>query len=351
MTLRPCILVALALLPMGCSDDGESPQAPPSNGVTLLASPCPSGPGSVIDSRCLLLEVQPSGLNAKFLELRIIEPALGVPYVGTVVLCTGNIGDVFYSGLPGGSELISELRAVGLRVIDRRWIGGWMTPDYELKRQSERFALVLDWIIANEFPGGLFFAVGNSAGSGEIAFSLTAWNRENLFDGVVLGAGPPFSRLDYLCLPPTLDWAALCPSFVRPLECGVPPCTATTTFDSLCGQVSGMSAEEMLGNSVLFPGADTDFGTLDLHFVFGAADCTEWAPQAFLFESAIVSPHTKQLVPGTPHTIPTTAAGRDAIVQALLGFVPASASSQTGPWSTLVEDDGTTVTRRAEKER
>jgi hypothetical protein len=111
-----------------------------------------------------------------------------------------------------------------------------------------------------------------------------------------------------------------------------------------------MSSDEMLDNSVLFPGADTDFGSLDLHFVFGAADCTQWAPQAFLFESAVVSPHTMQLVPGTPHTIPSTPAGREAIVQALLGFVPASASTQTESWSTLVEDDGTTVTRRAENE-
>ena len=89
-----------------------------------------------------------------------------------MVLGTGADGSTFYSSLPGGVELITDLTGIGLRVMERRWISGWLTPGFQLKSLSERYAVLLDWIHANEHQGGLFFAVGNSGGSGEIAFAL-----------------------------------------------------------------------------------------------------------------------------------------------------------------------------------
>lgn len=345
MTKRRILVVAASGLFFGCSDsDSDGPAPDP---VTLLSDPCPSGPGVIPGASCLLLEVAPSGLAPKTVELRITEADPGVPFLGTVLLCSSLNGEVFYQNLAGGLELIADLTGSGLRVVDRRWIDGWLSPSYELKSVSERLAVLLDWIVANEHPGGAFFAVGNSGGSGELAYVLTAWNREHLFDDVVLGSGPVFSRLDYLCLPPTAEWSALCPDLVPPLDCGVPPCTAPP--EPMCNLLVGMSEAELIANSILYPGADTDFDSLDLHILIGTLDCSEWVPQALLFESSVTSEHTLQILPDTPHAICETPEGREAIVQALLGPAPASPpGSQPGFEFTLLEvaEDGSTVTQR-----
>lgn len=317
-----CALLACVPL-VACSGGGDGGDAAPApDPVTVLSDPCPSGPGILPDSTCMLLQVAPSGLEQKQVELRITEPNAGVPYLGTVVLCSAINGEVFYANMVGGKELIGDLAALGLRVVDRRWIDGWLTPGYQLKSLSERMAVLLDWIHANVHQGGAFLAVGNSGGSGELSYTLTAWNREALFDSVVLGSGPVFSRLDYLCLPPDGDWGALCPGLVPPLDCGLPPCTAPSL--PFCVLLTDMSTDELVANSVLFPGADLSFGGLGLHMLVGALDCSEWVPQALLFEGALASPHTLQVVPNTPHDICETPEGRDAIEQALLGDVLAA---------------------------
>ncbi len=314
-------LLACALL-FACGGGGDGSDAPPPDPITLLSDPCPSGSGIVPETTCMLLQVEPAGIAPKQVELRITEPDAGVPYLGTVVLCSALNGEVFYANMVGGKELIGDLTALGLRVVDRRWIDGWLTPGYELKSLSERMAVLLDWILANVHQGGAFLAVGNSGGSGELGYTLTAWNREGLFDSVVLGSGPVFSRLDYLCLPPDREWDGMCPALVPPLDCGLPPCTAPA--QPFCVLLVGMSTQELVDNSVLFPGADLSFGAMGLHLLVGALDCSEWVPQALLFEGALASPHTLQVVPNTPHDICETPEGRDAIVQALLTDVAAA---------------------------
>jgi hypothetical protein len=137
-----------------------------------------------------------------------------------------------------------------------------MTSSFELKTQSARLATLLEWIHANEHQGGLFIGVGNSGGSGEIAYTLSTWGKETLFDGVVLAGGPPFSRLDYLCRPPTAAWSAQCPAFIPPLECGTPPCTAGAG-NTLCSYLpSTLTEAELENDSILHPGADLHYGSL-----------------------------------------------------------------------------------------
>ncbi len=302
--------------------------APAPDPVKLLAPVCPGGVGPIAGTSCLLLQVKPQGLAPKRVELRITEPNPDVPYLGTVLLCSGQNGQLYYSKVPGGDELIADLTAVGLRVLDRRWVEGWVSPSYQLASVSERLAVLLDWIHLNVHQGGAFFAVGNSGGSAELAYTLTTWNREGLFDAVVFGSGPTFTRLDYLCLAPPPAWSALCASLVPELECGMPLCTQPASPDSLCSELASKPGVDLLQDSILHPGADLSFPGVDLHFVIGASDCTESVPQALLFESVVTSPHSLQLVPGTPHTICESPQGREAIVHALLGSVPTKSTSR-----------------------
>jgi hypothetical protein len=325
----------LALVSAGCGGGGSG--GSPANSVTVLSSTCPGGIGALPSTVCMLLEVDTKGNPPAQVELRITEPTGA--YSGTVLLASGSIGDEFFADIAGGAELIGDLTAVGFRCIDRRWSNGWMTSSFELKPQSARLAELLDWIWQNEHGGGLFMAVGNSGGAGEIAYALSTWNRAQLFDRIVMAGGPPFTRLDYLCRPPAPEWSAQCPSFVPPLECGVPSCTAGP-HNSLCSYLPSSSTEaELHADSILHPGAETDYGGLQIDFLIGAGDCTDWSPQAFLFQSAVQSPTTLQVVPGAPHTVSSTPEGRDAILQALLGFAPLNApAGRFAVLLSLIED-------------
>jgi hypothetical protein len=316
-------LLALGLVACG---GGGSDGGGPGNTVTVLASTCPSGAGGVPNTSCLLLLVETANNPPAEVELRITEPNPGVPYVGTAVVNSGESGNEFFAKLTGGPELIRDLSDLGLRVVDRRWPDGWMTSSFELRPQSARLGALLDWIAAQEVQGGLFFAVGNSGGAGEIAYTLTAWGKADLFDAVVLGAGPPFSRLDYLCRPPTAAWSAQCPAFAPPLECGIPNCTGQAE-NALCNYLPAtLTPAELENDSILFPGADLSFGNLPVHVLIGAEDCSDWVPQALLFQGSVAS--TLQIIPDTPHTITATPQGRDAIIQALLGFTPFAATAE-----------------------
>jgi hypothetical protein len=330
--------LAIGLLACGGGGSGGGPK----NAVTLLSTSCPSGVGGLPDTTCLLLLVETVNNPPMEVELRITEPDSSVAPIGTAVVTSGLNGDEFYADLPGGPEMIGDLTDLGLRVVDRRWPLGWMTSSVEHKPQSARLAELLDWIHANTHQGGLFFGIGNSGGSGEIAYTLTAWGREDLFDGVVLAGGPPYSRLDYLCRPPTAAWSAQCPAFIPPLECGTPSCAASPG-NVLCMYLPATLTEAELENdSILHPGADLDFGTLPVHVAIGAADCSDWVPQALLFQASVASSCTLQVVPGTPHTVTATPQGRDAILQALLGFTPfaatAGAAGRVDLSITLIED-------------
>lgn len=341
LVMRTAAALAPLLAPAcgGSGGGGGAPPAPPV--VTLVSTTCPSGVGNLPDTTCLVLRVDPPTTTGIDVELRVTEPTPGVPLIGTAVVLSGGSGAEFFADITGGEALLAELADLGLRVVDRRWEGGWLQAGTSITAESSRLPELLDWIHANQHQGGLFFAIGNSGGAGELGYALTTWGREVLFDAVAFLGGPPYSRLDLMCLPPSGAWNTQCPAIFPTMECGVPPCSGEST--SLCGGVlSQLTAAELLAESILHPGADTDFGGTPMHMILGADDCTEWVASALLFESAVTSTKTFQLVPGTPHGVTATPQGRDAVIQALLGFVPFPSAPPPLPvgLSVLLLEDG-----------
>jgi hypothetical protein len=52
-------------------------------------------------------------------QIRITEPAGGVPFRGTIVMGSGGNGAGFYAGPEGGMILVGEIAAMGFRVVDK----------------------------------------------------------------------------------------------------------------------------------------------------------------------------------------------------------------------------------------
>ena len=347
---RPVIRPLLALLPLlfpglglvaGCSGGGGS-SSPKAGQVTVpgtatvLPGVCASGPGPVPGAICMTLTIESLANPVATLELRVVDPAAGVPLLGTVILGSGGLGAEFLTDSPGGLELSNALLAAGFRIVDRRWEAGWIQGQTNVLHQSARFAVLADWVRSNLHTTGAMCVFGNSGGAAEIAYSLTSWEGDDLFDVAVMASGPPLTRLDYLCeTPASAAWAAQCASLVAPglLACGQPTCEPEPT-NPLCPLLPANPLPgQLLAESILRPGADLDYPTTVVQVLLGAQDCTSAVPLALLYLNAVTSPIGLGIVPNTPHELFSTQEGRDAILVALttgLG-IPDAGATRTGP--------------------
>jgi hypothetical protein len=330
--VKPSLVAATVLaLAASCGGGGGGASDAPSllGTVTALTAACPSGAGGLPSSTCRLLSISGGGNATLEVELRIAEANPAVPFLGTVVLGSGGEGTSFYGDFPGAIDLLVGLQDLGFRVVDRRWQTGWFTTDEDPRRQSSRYAALLQWVHDNVHTTGAFVATGNSGGAGEIAYALTTWGAGDLLDVAVLSGGPPLSRLDWLCGdPPSPEWAATCASIVPPgeLTCGTTVCTPDAGI-TLCGFLpASPAAGELEESSILHADAELSFPDTALHGLFGAEDCTNAVPLGLLFFDSVTSAKTVAFVSGAPHQMPATLEGRRAILTAIedgvLGPVP-----------------------------
>ncbi len=239
---------------------------------------------------------------------------------GTVMLHSGTTGAEYISSSPEGLEFVANLIVRGYTVVDRKWLGGWFAAGYSIREAAQRGALVADWVMTTGGTGGglqgPFRAYGNSGGAAEVAYGLTSYGMGDRWDRVVLGGGPPMTRLQYLCAsPPPAAWlqeaeAALQP-YASQFTCS--PMTWTDPATVVCPVISGVAPGALAEASVLHPGATTSFGC-EVSMLLGSNDCTVATPQAAVFFTAISSAKTISIVPGGEHFMPATAGGRAAIL-------------------------------------
>ena len=285
--------------------------------VAELDTAC--APGSVTNTACRVVLVSCPELKDLRAQIRVTEPIAGKPPRGTVVLGSGGNGGGFYAAQPAVQALVGELAAMGFRVIDRSWEGGWVTQEGGLKKEACRYATLLTWVHDRLHTGGKFVATGNSGGSAEIGYALTTYRRGAILDLAVLTSGPPTARLDYVCTAAASDeWASLCATIVPKgaMEC-TPGCMLGPN-NGVCKQVTALpTAAQLLNDSVVHPGAVLNYPKTRLHFLFGALDCGEPVPAGLIYATKVTSEKQIQFVPRTPHAIFSTTEGREAVRNAI----------------------------------
>lgn len=290
---------------------------PPLGTVTESAEACPAGP--IANTVCRQFQVSCPELRPIQVRVRITEPASGVPFRGTVVMGSGGSGAGFYAGQEGGLILAREIAAMGFRVVDRDWAGGWPTAEGGLVKESCRYATLLTWIHDHLHKEGKFVATGNSGGSAEISYALTTWGRGDILDVAIPSSGPPLGRLDYACArQASPEWASLCASIVPK---GVMECESTCMLgpaNGVCKQVVAQpTTEQLLEDSVMHPGAVVNYPRTKVYFLYGAHDCGEPVPIGLTYATKVTSEKSIQFVPHTPHPLFSTPEGREAIRKAI----------------------------------
>lgn len=294
----------------------ETPH-PPLGNLTESAEACPAGP--IANTVCRHFEVSCPDVKPIQVRVRVTEPASGVPFRGTVVLGSGGSGASFYAGEEGGQILAKDISAMGFRIVDRSWQGGWPTAEGGLQKESCRYATLLTWVHDHIHKEGKFVATGNSGGSAEIGYALTTWGRGDILDVAIPTSGPPLARLDYACArQASPEWATLCSSIVPK---GVMECDSTCMLgpsNAVCKQVVAQpTPEQLLADSVMRPGALLNYPHTKVFFLYGAHDCGEPVPIGLTYATQVTSEKSIGFVPHTPHALFSTPEGREAIREAI----------------------------------
>jgi hypothetical protein len=232
---------------------------------------------------------------------------------------SGSGGKSFYAGPQEGQLLLKAIAAMGFRVVDRNWTGGWTTSEGGLRKESCRYATLLTWIHDNLHKAGKFVATGNSGGSAEISYALTTWGRGDILDVAIPTSGPPLGRLDYACVKEASpEWASLCSTIVPK---GVMECASGCILgpaNSVCTQVTaGATPTQLLEDSVMHPGAVLNYPRTKVFFFYGAHDCGEPVPIGLTYATKVTSEKSIEFVPHTPHALFSTPEGREAIRKAI----------------------------------
>jgi len=298
---------------LGCGF-GEMPRL---GTVKETPDTCPAGP--IANTNCRRLQVSCPEMKTIEVQVRITEPAAGTALRGTVVMGSGAGGNSFYGGQPVAQGLLKDIAAMGFRVVDRAWTGGWTTHEGGLKKESCRYATLLTWVHDHLHTGGKFVATGNSGGSAEIGYAMTTWHRGDILDLAIPTSGPPIARLDYACVKQaSAEWAPVCASIVPKgkMEC-TPSCTLGTSND-VCKQVGASpTLEQLHDDSVMHPGALLEYPKTRVHFLYGAKDCGVPVPMGLTWATKVRTEKEIEFVPNTPHGMYLTAEGREAIRNAI----------------------------------
>jgi hypothetical protein len=306
----------VAFWPGCCGLFAQTPH-PPLGTVTESTEACPAGP--IANTACRRFEVSCPDLKPILASVRITEPAAGMAFRGTVMMGSGSGGNSYYGGDGPGQILVKDIAAMGFRVVDRNWTGGWTTSEGGLRKESCRYATLLTWVHDKLHKSGKFVATGNSGGSAEISYALTTWGRGDILDVAIPSSGPPLGRLDYACVKEASpEWASLCSTIIPK---GVMECASACTLgtaNSVCKQVTGSpTTEQLLEDSVMHPGAVVNYPKTKVYFLFGAHDCGEPVPIGLTYATKVVSEKSIEFVPHTPHPLFSTPEGREAIRHAI----------------------------------
>ncbi len=288
---------------------------------------CPAG------YTCSGFEVTcPSVTNPANGYLALAAHTQGTPR-GLIMFFTGSRGTNWWSSRPDAFALAEELRTLGFTIAQVRWEDSWLVSspgnDAGTAHLGCRPATVIRHVYDNYYlPLGItlsrigqagFCITGNSGGASQVSYALSHYGLEDILNVVIPTGGPPHSALAKSLLN-------------NPGEEGYGYSLDTRQFiDEGFGFFDGNGpgarqdpafTPRWLAESIATGGSDYNHPTTRVHFIIGENDATGQQVVSSDYSNRLRnegSPFvTVEIVPGTPHSIISTAAGRAALKAAIL---------------------------------
>jgi hypothetical protein len=261
-----------------------------------------------------------------------VKPAIGAPR-GLVAFFTGGGGTQWWSDqVVEAYDFAENLRILGFWIVQVRWTEKWWASspgnDAGIAHLGCRPATAIRYIFDTYYaPLGIpkivgragFCITGNSGGSSQVAYALTHFGLDSILDVVIPSSGPVHATLAKSCLRnpgeenywySSVELDGVDEAFGY-FGGGGPAATHDVNF-----------APRWLEESHATGGNDYVHPTTRVHIILGEDDQIMIKTIATDYSNRLVSegtPYTMlEVVPATPHRIMETAAGRAAILSAIL---------------------------------
>ena len=287
--------------------DGETPgmdDTPRALGsVAVLGGvPCPAG--AIPGASCRTVNVSCPALDDLSAVVATTAPA-GTA-AGTVVLHGGGGGVALDFQGGNGSRFGADLVQGGYRVVQVAWMSEWeQTQTMGILPAACRPATLFRWVFTDIHQGDRqhgFCALGSSAGSGALSYSLAHYGLGDTFDQVELVAGPPFGRIDYGCAPATYPGPPrdLCPGLTdAPIAFDASEAELVGGWENTpgrCGAGQALPADltHWAADSVVSPGATYAYPLTPVRFYYCAASPNATTGLGSFYVDAITTAHSVQ---------------------------------------------------------
>jgi hypothetical protein len=240
---------------------------------------------------------------------------------GAVVFVTGGWGKGWYGdGSNTRAQIVEAIRDDGYETYEIAWLGeqGWATGSYGqgLKKATSAFSEVVRWIATDLAVNPEVIGItGTSAGSELISYGLAIHGLEEVFDIVVLTAGPVSSdTLSACCMYPNPTGGRVLDYIMGWLDDG-----------DYCqtGNCTDLVIQALLAESIVtplpVPGEVRDYYYPDTRVVFIEGEDDAVAVNlGVIFYDAITSDKSWVVLPGVGHGVPGDVNGAAAIQDMLL---------------------------------
>ena len=344
-TRRVLVVLSLGFMAFGSAVSAQCPNTPPG----------PAGEGDVTwetavtcgasnQSTCKGFTVDCSGADAPdgdaTGDVRITDPS-GTA-LGTILFLTGGRSADYYADTGGfgteAADALDNLVTDGYRTVEIKFdqSNTWSTADNgEVDgylnlacRAATLFKEIYDTTHGGS-SGGSFCGTGNSGGGATLAYAISHYTLESIFDAVLFTAGPPMSRVDWGCLGHTPgNFEYDCGNKVQTDQSfgnftnlsGPPDCDDTPPADAHCVKETSACEDAFEATSIISDEYTPDytFPNLTIGFRFGANDTTSAVDQGEEYCEELETANSLDLdcdvrTTGVGHGYPSYSAGADEV--------------------------------------
>jgi hypothetical protein len=336
--LALAVLLTTAVLLVACgggSTSGNTPTPPsgaPNQLGTAAAVPVSCPPSTTIPpvagSACYTVTISCPSVATYAADIKVTQPS-GAS-VGTVIYTTGGGGNQLYEDqFVYGNVAINNIVQANYTAVQTDFndtnLGstGWLDGPGGPLLLSCRWATLAQWVSTNvRSSGTAFCATGNSGGAGVIAYALSRFGEDSLFNYVLPTSGPPFSNINDGCrcsqqtMQTTNCAGVQATCYGTDANLFLDPAYGNT--DCSNGAATPDTAQWAADSIVSSDGKSQLNYKIPVHFIFGAQDMGSGAALAVLWENAITSNHSFECIADGPHKIADVLDGAQAVASDLI---------------------------------
>jgi hypothetical protein len=331
--------------------NSNNPPPPPPPPTTVVATPITCPTTGLAGTACYALAVTCENIPTYTVYLKTIAPT-GTP-IAVATLIMGGTSIDLYENFVNGTVTVQNLVNADILTIQISFANpfttseaGWQTNagGAGVRAASCRYAAVTQWIKSNLAAQVPLCATGSSAGAAQIGEGLAHYSLASVLAFAELTSGPPFTRVDYACIPslqptPMVEYCSGADDgeavSVHDAEQFIDPAYPGAWCSESIENNDTTYQTQFLNDSVSSPDAVLSYPSTPVWFLYGGQDDTPAINQGELYRQLITSSTNRGCVADASHNVPDALDGAEQIASDIIAQCTSSAARNHARMSKL----------------